>query len=507
VRRLAEVGDPVRRALIALALALAVAGATALALGADGEGSQGKRYEIVLDNAFGLSEGGDLRVAGVRAGTTGEARVIRGGRRPLAVVEAQVTEKGFADLRADAGCEVRPQSFIGEYYVDCQPGTSRERLPEGGRVPVEQTSSAIPLDLVNDVMRLPYRQRLRIIVGELGAGLAGRPEELSEVLGRAHPGLRETEETLRILGRQTRTIERFVADAGTVVSALESRKRDVTRFVREAGQTAEVAASRRDRLAETFDRLPAFLGELDPYMLRLGQLAGAQSPVLRDLRAGSDELDTLLTRLPPFADAGRPALAALGDAALVGRRAVRESEEELDELRRLARDAPGLAKPLRQFLETIDDRERAVEPDARAAATDPPAPDKTHISRGRGGFTGMEAIWNFFFWQALTTNGLDDIGHVLRVAITVMPGGCSDYFFTRGEEPEEQRTFDECNQWMGPYQPGINAPDPTEGGASAAAAPASTPSPPAGGGTPPGAAGPATRDAGTAPLLDYLLRP
>jgi ABC-type transporter Mla subunit MlaD len=496
----------VRRALLALAVLIGVAGA-ALALGANGDGSVGKRYEIVLDNAFGLSEGGDFRVAGVRAGTTGEARVIRG-RRPVALVEAQVTEPGFADLRADARCEVKPQSFIGEYYVDCQPGTSDERLPDGGRVPVGQTSSAIPLDLVNDIMRLPYRQRLRIIVGELGAGLAGRPEDLSEVLRRAHPGLRETTETLRVLGRQTETIERFVADADAVVGELERRKRDVTRFVREAGQTADVAASRREQLAETFDRLPAFLGELDPYMLRLGQLTGAQAPVLRDLRAGADELDTFLTRLPPFAEAGRPALAALGDAALVGRRAVRETEEELGELRRLAREAPGLAKPLRQFLQTIDDRDRAVEIDARATATDPPAPDKTHI-RGRGGFTGMEAIWNFFFWQALTTNGLDDVGHVLRAAITVDVGGCSEYFFARGEEPEEQRAFDECNGWLGPYQPGINAPDPTEDSAAAASAAASEATPPEPASAPPAPTDRAAplRDGGTAPLLDYLLRP
>jgi virulence factor Mce-like protein len=494
----------VKRAVLAVVVALGLA-AAALAIGATREqGAKGKHYEIVLDNAFGLSEGGDFRVAGVRAGTTGEVRVIRG-RRPLALVEAEVTEPGFADLREDARCEIKPQSFIGEYFVDCQPGTSDERLPDGGRVPVAQTSSAIPLDLVNSILRLPYQQRLRLIIGELGAGLAGRPEDLNEVLRRAHPGLRETTETLRILGRQTRTIERFVADADTVVAALARRRRDVTRFVRGAGETAEIAASRREQLAETFARLPAFLSELDPYTLRLGQLAAAQVPLLRDLRAGADELDTFLARLPPFAEAGGPALDALGEASLVGRRAVRETTEELEELRRLARDAPGLAKPLRQFLQSIDDRDRAVEPDARAAATDPPAPDKTHIS-GRGGFTGMEAIWNYFFWQALTTNALDDVGHVLRVGISVAPGGCSDYFFARGEEPEEREAFDECNQWLGPYQPGINAPDPTEGSARGTAA-----------STSPSAAGAARsaliHDPGGAPrdaarpLLDYLLGP
>ena len=107
-------------ALAVVAACLAVA----LALGAtDGEGSSGKTYEIVLDNAFGLTEGGDFKIAGVRAGETGEVR-LEGQARPVAVVEAEVTESGLADLRADARCEVRPQSFIGEYFVDCQPGTS-----------------------------------------------------------------------------------------------------------------------------------------------------------------------------------------------------------------------------------------------------------------------------------------------------------------------------------------------------------------------------------------------
>ena len=112
---------------------------------------------------------------------------------------------------------------------------------------------------------------------------------------------------------------------------------------------------------------------------------------------------------------------------------MRATNAELDELRRLGADAPALAKPLRQLLQTIDDRRRAVEPDPRAAATDPPAPDKTHIS-GQGGFTGMEAIWNYFYWQALSTNAFDSVGHILRLSVLV--GACGNYTVTRegGEE-------------------------------------------------------------------------
>jgi virulence factor Mce-like protein len=451
----------VRRVGAILAV-LAVCGAAALAVGANGGGdAKGKSYEIVFDNAFGLTEGGDFKIAGVRAGSTSSFEVV-GQERPLAVVKAEVTEPGFADLREDARCEIRPQSLIGEYYVDCQPGASDRRLPDGGRVPVEQTSSTIPVDLVNSILRRPYRERFRLIISELGAGLAGRPEDLSEALRRAHPGLRETSETLAILGRQTDTIEQFIADADRVIGELEARKQDVTRFVSEAGTTAEISASRRAELAETFRRFPAFLAELEPYMGRLADLTNAQRPVLRDLQAASGELDTFLTRLEPFSAEGVPAFEALGDASLVGRSAVRESQEEVRELRRLGQDAPALAKPLRQFLQTIDDRARAVEPDARAAATDPPAGDKTHIS-GRGGFTGMEALWNYFYWQALSTNALDDVGHVLRLSVIV--NQCSAY----ATNPSPA-LLEDCNGFLGPTQPGVTTPDPTERAAAATSA-------------------------------------
>jgi virulence factor Mce-like protein len=459
----------VSRRVVAIVAVLALLAGAAISLGANGdEDSTGKTYELLFDNAFGLTEGGDFKVAGVRAGQTSEFDITKVDGRPLALVKAEVTEPGLADLRSDARCEIRPQSLIGEYFVDCQPGTSDEALPDGGRLPVDQTSSTIAIDLVNDVMRRPFRERFRLIVGELGAGLAGRPDDLSNVLRRAHPALRETSETLGILGRQTDTIETFIGDAQTVISALENRKQDVSRFVREAGNTAEVSASRREELGETFRRLPAFLGELDPYMGRLGDLTEAQTPVLRDLQSASGELNTFLTRLRPFTDEGIPAFNALGEMSVVGRRAVRKTTEEIRELRRLGQDAPGFAKPLRQFLQTIDDRSRAAEPDRRAAASGPPAGDKTHTTSSRAGFTGMEALWNFFYWQTLSTNALDDVGHVLRLSVLV--NECSPYTVKPSKE-----LLDECNQFLGPTQPGVTTPDPTEGGAAATAAPAAEP--------------------------------
>ena len=150
------------------------------------------------------------------------------------------------------------------------------------------------------------------------------------MIRRAHPGLRETSQTLRILGRQTRQIDSLIVNADRVIGALEERKTEVSRFVREAAHTAETASTRREALAEGFRRLPAFLEQLQPYMGQLGDLAQAQQPVLRDLGAASGDLDTFLKRLRPFAQAGTPAFQALGSASVVGRKAVEESTPELE---------------------------------------------------------------------------------------------------------------------------------------------------------------------------------
>ena len=470
----------------ALVIAVVAVAAAALTIAANGGGEDDDTtYRVVFDNAFGLTEGGDLRIAGVRAGTIEDLR-ISGGYPPKAVVDVKVSEPGFADLREDATCEVRPQSLIGEYFVDCQPGDAGRRLPDGGRVPVEQTTSTIPFDLVNTVMRQPYRERFRLIISELGAGLAGRPQDLSEVLRRAHPGLRETTQALQILGRQTRTIERVIADADTVIEPLERRKRDVVRFVEEAGETAEITASRRTELGESFRLLPQFLAELRPAMVQLGDLSEAQIPVLRDLGAAASDLDTFLTRLGPFSDNATPAFRALGRASDAGLDAIRATDEDVDVLRQAAVNAPGTAKPLRQLLQTLDDRRRAVENDPRAKATAPPAPDKTHIPASeQGGFTGMEGLWNYYYWQALSTNAFDSIGHILRISATLDLGGCSAYFTTITSENRR------CQRWLGPYQPGVNAPDPTE-------IPGEEGEP---------EAEPAAVGGGDEPLLDYLIGP
>jgi ABC-type transporter Mla subunit MlaD len=445
----------VRRLISAVAVAAAVAGALALSGARDTNGALAT-YEIEFDNGFGLVEGGDVKIGGVRAGRTTGFRLTE--REPYRViVTAEVTEPGFETLRRDAECAVRQQSLIGEYFVDCDLGSkAAPRLADGGRIPVSQTSSTVPPDLINTVMRRPYRERFRLIISELGAGLAGRPEELNEVIRRAHPALRETTETLAVLREQNTMIRDFVADADRVSAAVEPVKEDVAEWAEEAADTATIQASRADRLARYWNRLPDFLSELEPTMAELGRTADRQIPTLRKLGAAAPELERFLVEAQPFARASRESIDDLGGAADAGLEAVRESKQEIAELAELSGEAPRLARPLRQFLQTIDDRGRSTDDDPLARELAPPAPDKTAYRAGQG-FTGMESFWNYVYWQTLGINAYDEFGHLLRI-VAFTGGPCSPY--SANPTPA---TVKQCASWLGPTQPGVlGQPDPTE---------------------------------------------
>ncbi|HEX8855231.1 MAG TPA: MlaD family protein [Thermoleophilaceae bacterium] len=446
------------RVLVATLAVVAACLAIVFGTGATSDSGTGKHWKLEFDNAFGLTNGTDLKVAGVRAGKVTNLQLSKG-FPPKAIVSVEATQKGLRSLRTDATCEIRPQSLIGEYFVDCNPGASSKEIPDGGTLPVTHTTSTIPLDVVQNILRKPYSERLRIIILTLGAGLAGRPQDLSATIHRAAPGLRATTQTLGILARQEKILDRFIRDSDTVIAALARRKTDVRDFVHQAARTASVAATRRDALAQSMTLLPPFLAELRPTMARLGELADAQIPVLRNIRRAGPDLTTAFERLGPFADAARPGLRSLGDLSRTGSSAIRASDPVVAQLREVSDQAPELAKPLRQFLQTIDDRKRSIETDTRARATAPPAPDKTAYRSGQG-FTGMESLLNYAYWQTLAINGFDQVSHVLR--FTILVSGCSPY-----QTNPSADTIKNCTSWLGPHQPGVNAPDPTAKGGAA----------------------------------------
>jgi virulence factor Mce-like protein len=439
-----------KRVLGILVISAAITAFVTLATGAD-EQPAGTKYWIELDNAFGLTDGADLKIAGVRAGKVTDMELDRNEMRPL--IGVVVNKTGFDDIRKDVQCETRPQSLIGEYFIDCRPGTDDERLKPGDRIPVEQTQTTVPLDLINNIMRRPYRERFSILLSQLGAGLAARGPDLNETIRRAVPALRQVDRLLAILREQRVTIRNLYDDAEEVMSTVAPKRDEVARFVEEARDTAIAAGSEQEGIRRQWRTFPTFLQELRPTLEQLELTADEQIPALRNLRVASPYLKSLFETLGPYAEASQPAVRTLSDAARQGRGAVRAAREPVSELRRGVDDLPEASKNLAMTLEHLDDPRFAVEKDARAGR----GPD--------GGYTGLEALIRYFFRQSQAINLFDASSYMLKASV-FLDRPCANY--TNDQMIKDGTSPERCRAWLGPSQPGITSPDFTETGGQGA---------------------------------------
>lgn len=390
-----------RRLIATVLLVVAVPLLLAFELAAD-PGGEAYRVRVIFDNVAAAVPGEDVKVAGATVGRIAEMDVTREAK---AAVVLEITEAGFAPFRADARCTVRPQSLIGEKFVECEPGSASAarlpRVPSGSEgagqdlLTVDHTSSPVDLDLINNTLRRPYGERFALLLNELGTGLAGRGDALNEAIHRANPALRETDRVLALLAAQNRTLADLARDSDRALAPLARDRRRLGGFVTQAGRTAQASAERRDDIERTFRRLPRFLRELRPTMVELGVLTREFTPVLSDLRTAAPSLGRLTAQMAPFARAGTPALRSLGEAADVGRPALRRFRPVVGDLRRLGREGRPTAAHLSGLLASLD-------------ATG-----------------GIARLMDFVYYSMTAINGFDAVGHYLRVAIIV--NSCSLY--------------------------------------------------------------------------------
>jgi hypothetical protein len=247
-------------------------------------------------------------------------------------------------------------------------------------------------------MRLPFRERFSILLNEFGAGLAGNGKQLNQAIRRADPALQETDKVLDLLASQNRVLANLAREGDQVLAPLAVRRRQVADFVVKAGNVAQSTADERANLQLTFHKLPEFLRQLRPTMVRLGSFSDQAAPVVEDLGAEAPALSRFARTLGPFSQAGVPAIKSLGAASDIGADALPKTLPITKEVRGLAAAAKPLGDNLRATLESLRDT------------------------------GGIERIMDYVFFQVSAINGFDTIGHYLRAGLIV--NTCTTYATT-----------------------------------------------------------------------------
>jgi phospholipid/cholesterol/gamma-HCH transport system substrate-binding protein len=389
--------DTVGRKRIAAGIAAACLILAGALLAVSAGGDNGK-YSVraIFDDAGNIIPGEDVKIDGVKVGKVGSVTPTP---QAKAAVVLNIENEGFKDFRSDAHCEVRPQALIGEKYIDClptQPRVEGTPLPpalakirsgegKGQRLlPVNNTSSPVDVDLLGDISRLPERERLTIILNELGAGLAGRGSDLKEVIRRANPALREFDRVLAILASENHVLSKLAVDSDKALAPFARVREHFADFLAKSNTVAQATAAHRGALEQNLKDFPPFLRQLGPAMERLERFAEQATPVFTNLNKAAPGIDTAFTHLPKFSSSSEKFFESLGATAKKSGPALVSSKKLLGELKALGTGAKPFTSNLSELFTSLRDT------------------------------GGLERIMDFIFLGAGAANGYDQLGHFLR---------------------------------------------------------------------------------------------
>ena len=233
------------------------------------EDEQGYQVRAIFDNAGFVIPGEDVKIAGVKVGKVASLDVTRGlqgrgrarhhrarlpglpQRRELHRAPAEPDRRALRRVQADAAA-------LGHRRAAARAGarstTARARASTCCRS--TNTMQTVDIDLIGNTMREPERERLSLILNELGTGVAGRGSDLNEVIRRANPALQETDKVLEILARQNTAARAARGQLGHVLAPLARDRAQVASAIRNSSEVAEATAEKRGALADDIQTLP-----------------------------------------------------------------------------------------------------------------------------------------------------------------------------------------------------------------------------------------------------------
>ena len=415
-----------RRSIVIGALVAAAIAVLVLIVAGGEDENDGYVVRAIFDNGGFMVKGEQVRIAGANVGEIesvgvtlpGEISSYEGGEEKAvegkAVIVMKITDPGFQDFRSDASCLIRPQSLIGEKFVDCRPTLPRApgtepppplRVIKSGEpgagqrlLPLENNSTSVDPDLINDIQKLPYAQRFRLILNELGAGLAGRGPDIEAAVKRANPVLRDVTRLIGILDRQRRQLTQLAADSEQILEPLARERAHVAGFFANAGASAEASAERGADLEASLQKFPAFLREFRATMHSLQGFSEAAAPTFRELGVAAPSFTEATRELAPFSEASTVALKSLGATGEEAGPTLVEADPVVRRTTKLARSGASPTTKLAKFLGSIEESK------------------------------GWNHLVDLIYNGTATTNGFDKYGHFVRSLVTLT--NCPEYEIT-----------------------------------------------------------------------------
>ena len=170
-------------------------------------GASSHAMKIVFPSADGLVSGSDVLEAGSKIGYIAD---IQPTQTDSALVTISVSDEHWP-LHQGITAFIRPKSLLGEKYVDLHDGAQTAAAYDAN-LTLTAAKNAVPVELDQFINSLdaPTRTAIRVLLDDLGAGIAGRGPDLNAAIAAGRADLANLAVTGKTLNRRDADLDRIL---------------------------------------------------------------------------------------------------------------------------------------------------------------------------------------------------------------------------------------------------------------------------------------------------------
>ncbi|HKP89300.1 MAG TPA: MlaD family protein [Thermoleophilaceae bacterium] len=263
-----------------------------------------------FQNASQLVNGNQVEIGGTSVGSVGDIRITDEGQ---AEVKLSIKDD-FKPIPEGTQAVIRQasQSGIANRYVELElppgrkDGKKPRDIPDGGRIPITKTTTAVDLDQLFNTLDPPTRTAVKAFFRNSAAQFKGKTTQQREAFRYLNPALSTSSRVFGELNRDNPLLARFLQDSSKLVTAIAAKRTELTDLITNANITFRALGSQRVALMEAIARLPDFMRQANSTFVNLRAALDDVDPLVNASKPVAKKLQKFLPQLRAVARDARP---------------------------------------------------------------------------------------------------------------------------------------------------------------------------------------------------------
>jgi virulence factor Mce-like protein len=218
--------------------------------------------DYILSAAFkdanGVNRGADVEIAGHPVGQV-TAVAVTGS---LAVVTMRINQQ-YAPIHRGSIARIRYSTLLAQKYVELAPVAGSVAVSSGGSIPSTDTITPVDFDQFLSSLDPQTRQKLQVVIQQLGGGVEGRQAALNDLLDQLHGLSVESQPPLDTFAQHDTNIDHIVVNLAITSDRLAKSHDNLGQLVQNANDVNGRVADQNASLAALIRHLGNLMGDFN----------------------------------------------------------------------------------------------------------------------------------------------------------------------------------------------------------------------------------------------------